>query len=363
MKKVLDERGENDPRPTVRLPRAGLPGAVIAGGAIAAALLLFAILDQKRLRPVARTAAAGNAFLPPPRLIIPPEEGAEAAPPAFAPRYSTIVTSTLPPSVPRLPPATLVSPDMPVPTPASNPPAPMPRQSAENGEEAFVLDAPDAEGGGGGGGGDSRAAAPKTASDAPVQATVLRDQTTIMPAGTVIPATLETPIDTARPGLVRAIVSEDARGFDGKRVLVPRGSRLIGEYQSDVRPSQNRVLVTWTRLIRPDGVAIRIGSPAADALGGAGVPGRLNSYFFRRFAGAVLQSALSIGVNLASRPGSGSVVIGSTGTAASTAGQDLIGGNDLHPKVTVRQGAMLNVFVARDLDFAGASYRARDTRR
>ena len=199
-----------------------------------------------------------------------------------------------------------------------------------------------------------------TADDTPVHATIIPNRTTIMPAGTTIPATLETPIDSARPGLVRAIVSEDVRGFDGKRVLVPRGSRLIGEYQSDVRSSQNRVLVNWTRLLRPDGVAIRIGSPAADALGGAGVPGHLNTFFLRRFAGAVLQSALTVGVNLASRPGNGSVIVGVPANAAGTIGQGLVPGNDLQPKITVRQGAVLNVFVARDLDFTGTSARSKD---
>jgi type IV secretion system protein VirB10 len=174
-----------------------------------------------------------------------------------------------------------------------------------------------------------------------------------MPVGTLIPAVLETPIDTARPGLVRAVVSQDARGFDGRRVLVPKGSRLIGEYQSEVRSGQNRVLVTWARLIRPDGVAISLSSPAADRLGGSGVPGRVNTFFLERFAGAVLQSALAVGVNLASRPGNGSVIVGlPAGQVSNVVGQGLIP-DDLRPKITVKQGAALNVFVARDLDFSG----------
>ena len=179
-----------------------------------------------------------------------------------------------------------------------------------------------------------------------------------MPVGTLIPAVLETPIDTARPGLVRAVVSQDARGFDGRRVLVPRGSRLIGEYQADVRSGQNRVLVTWNRLIRPDGVAIRLSSPAADSLGGAGVPGRVNTFFFQRFAAAVLQSALTVGVNLASRPGNGSVIVGlPSGPINNVVGQDLLPSNDLRPKIRVKQGAAMNVFVARDLDFSGVATR------
>jgi type IV secretion system protein VirB10 len=95
-------------------------------------------------------------------------------------------------------------------------------------------------------------------------------------------------------------------------------------------------------------------------LGGAGVPGHVNSFFFQRFAGAVLQSALTVGVNLASRPGNGSVIVGLPATNAAAIGQDLLPGSDLKPKITVRHGAALDVFVAHDLDFSGSPYRTKD---
>ncbi|MFZ3482146.1 TrbI/VirB10 family protein [Sphingomonas sp. 3-13AW] len=180
----------------------------------------------------------------------------------------------------------------------------------------------------------------------------MASRTDVVPIGTQIPIALETPIDTARPGLVRAIASRDTVGFDGRRVLIPRGSRFVGEYQSEVRSGQNRVFVTWTRVIRPDGVTIRLASPAADTLGGSGVPGRVNTFFLQKFAGAVLQSALSVGVNLASRPRAGSVIVGVPTAPVTTIGQGLVG-SDYAPKITVKQGAALSVFVARDLDFSG----------
>ncbi|KZC79189.1 hypothetical protein AYR46_13890 [Sphingobium yanoikuyae] len=172
----------------------------------------------------------------------------------------------------------------------------------------------------------------------------------------MINAVLETPIDSRRPGLVRAIVSRDARGFDGTRVLIPRGSRLIGEASGDAKAGQRRVLVTWTRLIRPDGVAIRIGSPAADVLGGAGINGRVNTHFFERFGNAVLQSALTIGVNIASRPKSNSVIVGLPGQIGAT-GQNLLPNADPAPTIKVASGAEISVFVAKDLDFSGTGVR------
>ena len=82
-------------------------------------------------------------------------------------------------------------------------------------------------------------------------------------------------------------------------MLIPRGSRLIGQAEGDAKPGQHRIFVEWSRLIRPDGVAIRIGSPASDTLGGSGITGRVNSHFFARFANAALQSALTAGVAIA----------------------------------------------------------------
>lgn len=365
-------RAEHDPRPVVALPRQGLPGIVIAASGAFVALALFLVLDNQRRHAQVtprQDLARSSAFAPPPPLTLPPEPA--PAPPAPVP---TIVTSPLPRAPVFQPPRTIV-PQAPVSIPpVIIPVAPPVPSDAPNRDglsrsaaPALVFDV-SADGGngtatangapapGGGASGSSRLASGGSGDDTPVRATVLRNQATIMPVGTLIPAVLETPIDTARPGLARAVVSRDARGFDGSRVLVPRGSRLIGEYQSDVRSGQNRVLVTWTRLIRPDGVAIRLGSPAADRLGGAGIPGRVNSFFFQRFAAAVLQSALTVGVNLASRPGNGSVIVGlPTGQINNTIGQGLLPGNDLRPKITVKQGAALNIFVARDLDFSGTA--------
>src|SRR5690606_4191868 len=123
------------------------------------------------------------------------------------------------------------------------------------------------------------------------RAGALANRSTTVPQGTLIPAVLETAIDSTRPGLARAIVSRDIRGFDGRQILIPRGSRLIGEYRSEAQPGQRRALVNWLRLVRPDGVTIAIGSPAADPVGRGGIRARVNNHFLQRFAGAILQSA------------------------------------------------------------------------
>lgn len=178
-----------------------------------------------------------------------------------------------------------------------------------------------------------------------------------MAQGTLIPAVLETALDSTRPGQARALVSRDVRGFDGSRVLIPRGSRLFGEYRADLAPGQNRAFVQWTQLVRPDGVTIAIGSPAADALGRAGIKGQVNSHFFERFGAAILQSTLDLGVNLATAQiGDSSVIVVPNPTQQ---GPQLTPPSQVQPTLKVKQGARVTVFVARDLDFTAVEAKSR----
>jgi type IV secretion system protein VirB10 len=183
-----------------------------------------------------------------------------------------------------------------------------------------------------------------------VGATRLANPAKTVPQGTVILAVLETALASDRPGFVRAIVSRDVRSFDGSRVLIPRGSRLFGEYKADLAQGQSRALVLWQRLTRPDGVQIALDSPAADPLGRAGIGGKVNTHFFQRFAGAIMQSALDIGVGIATRSATnGTVVVGLPGST-----QTLINpqAEAIKPTLSVRNGTSVSVFVARDLDFS-----------
>jgi type IV secretory pathway VirB10-like protein len=183
------------------------------------------------------------------------------------------------------------------------------------------------------------------------RATRLRDTARIAPQGTMIPAVLETAINSDLPGSVRAVVSQDVRGFDGSTVLIPRGSKLIGQYRSGVALGQSRAFVVWSRILTPDGVSIDVGSPATDPLGRGGLEGETDTHFFQRFGGAILLSVMSAGIEaLRSGGDNTSIIIGSPEQAGRLA--------ELAPKeipvtVKVMQGSPLQVFVTRDLDFSG----------
>ena len=129
----------------------------------------------------------------------------------------------------------------------------------------------------------------------------------LVPEGTLIPGILETAIVSDLPGQVRAIVSQDVYSFDGRRVLIPTGTRLIGEYQSEITRGQKRIFVVWTRMLRDDGVSVRLNSIGADSLGRAGLTGRVDKKFRERFGAAILLSIVGAGASYLTGYGSEAV--------------------------------------------------------
>lgn len=122
------------------------------------------------------------------------------------------------------------------------------------------------------------------------------DPVRILGRGTLIPAILETAIDSDIPGGVRAVVSTDVLSSDGKRSVVPRSSRLIGQYKTRRAGGQHSAYVVWTQIVRPDGVKLDIPSTAA---------GASERQFFERFGSARLVSVIAgpSGADLRARQG------------------------------------------------------------
>ena len=172
---------------------------------------------------------------------------------------------------------------------------------------------------------------------------------TTVPKGTVIHAVLESALDSTRPGAVRAIVSRDVSSFDGSRVLIPKGSRLIGTYDAGISRGQKRALVQWTRLMLPEGKIMELDSPSADPLGRAGIKGKVNSHFFARFGDALMRSILDVGVQAAGRGIGGDTVIVNLPNSAEITGSN---SQAIQPTLKVKHGTSVSVFVAHDLDFS-----------
>jgi type IV secretory pathway VirB10-like protein len=185
-------------------------------------------------------------------------------------------------------------------------------------------------------------------------------------AGTIIPAVLLPGVNSDLPGQLIAQVREPV--FDtesGQYLLVPQGARLIGLYDHQVAYGQERVLVTWKRVIFPNGssLSLKDGMPGTDPAGAAGFSDQVNHHLVRVFGHALLLSVLSAGVQLSQIPSFGQGFTGPTAgnVLGAAVGQELgqtsseliRRGMNIAPTIEIRPGYAFNVMVTQDLVFPG----------
>jgi len=185
-------------------------------------------------------------------------------------------------------------------------------------------------------------------------------------AGTIIPAVLLTGLNSDLPGQMIAQVREAV--FDtetGQHLLIPPGSRLIGLYDHQLAYGQERVLVTWKRVIFPNGssLSLKDGMPGTDASGAAGFHDQVNLHLVRVFGNALLLSIFSAGVQLSQIPSygqgftgptAGNVLGGALGQELGQTSNELIRrGISIAPTLEIRPGYAFNVMVTQDLVFPG----------
>jgi type IV secretion system protein VirB10 len=177
-------------------------------------------------------------------------------------------------------------------------------------------------------------------------------------AGTIVAAALVTGINSDLPGQAIATVTQSV--FDtmtGQYLLVPQGSRLLGQYVSQVSFGQRRVLLAWTRLIFPDGSSITLDRlQGTDTAGYAGLEDQVDWHWKRVFAGAALSTLLGINSELAAPDrgvNSGSLIVASRQSAQDTinqVGQQLTCRNlNIRPTLSIRPGFPLRIIVNKDL--------------
>ena len=172
-------------------------------------------------------------------------------------------------------------------------------------------------------------------------------------AGTLIPASLITGINSDLPGTIIAQVTQPVYDtVSGRHLLIPQGSRLLGRYQSEVSFGQDRALVVWDRLIFPDGSSIQISAPGADVQGFAGLSDRTDHHWDRVFVAAGLATIMSIGAELGSNDDDeiARAIRDGTGQSFNQAGQRVVDRNlNVQPTIRIRPGWPVRVIVMRDL--------------
>ncbi|KVL70358.1 conjugal transfer protein TrbI [Burkholderia ubonensis] len=192
-----------------------------------------------------------------------------------------------------------------------------------------------------------------------VKAELMPSRDFLLIAGTTIPCGQRSVIVTDYPGMTSCHVTKDVYSANGKVKLIERGSEVVGEQRQALMQGQARIFVIWTRLTTPFGVKVQLDSPAADALGGSGLPAYVDTHFWTRFGGALMVSligdagqALS---SLASNAGSGDnrIQFNNTSSAGeSVAAETLKNTINVPPTAYSKYGSLTTIYVARDVDFS-----------
>ncbi|MCV0438997.1 MAG: conjugal transfer protein TrbI [Hydrogenophaga sp.] len=184
----------------------------------------------------------------------------------------------------------------------------------------------------------------------------------VLHQGKVIPAVLGRAINSDLPGRLTAYTTLDIYDSLGKgQLLIPKGSVLDGQYDSDVKVGQARILFAFERLILPDGTSFDLPpAPGSDLRGAAGLDGDVNNHFFKMFASsffiAVLadQTTTPTGTNI----GSQGAIKGAAGEVLVDVSKTILDRNKvIPPTITVKQGVRINVEVVSDMVFPRAYSR------
>jgi type IV secretion system protein VirB10 len=181
-------------------------------------------------------------------------------------------------------------------------------------------------------------------------------------AGWDIPATLESGVNTDLPGEVMAVVRENV--YDtatGQYLLIPQGSRLVGEYDNRVSYGQSRAIVIWSRLVFPDGSSVDLdGLLGHDVSGAGGFQDQVDNHYLRLVSTALLLSTFTAGIEMSQpQTTSASGLLSPSAEATQALGQQFgqLGievtrrNLNIQPTVKIRPGYRFNVRVNRDIAF------------
>ncbi|MGK9453170.1 TrbI/VirB10 family protein [Acidithiobacillus caldus] len=186
--------------------------------------------------------------------------------------------------------------------------------------------------------------------------------------GTVIPGILTTGIKSDIPGQVTAVVPHPVyNSLNGAYVLIPAGSRLIGQYAASSAMGQTRVNVAWTRIEFPNGTYVQLSKmPGTAPDGYAGFHDLVNNHTWTIFKNALLLSLIDVGMAVASPTSTSTNTTGVTGNEALQDGEQALAQTfgqaeaqmlqkyvNIAPTLTIRPGYAFNVVVTKDLVFPG----------
>lgn len=177
--------------------------------------------------------------------------------------------------------------------------------------------------------------------------------------GTIFDATLTSDICTDLPGECTAVITKNIYSSqDGRYLLIPQNSKLLGSYNSSISYSQSRVQVGWHTLIRPDGYMVNLGNfNATDKKGASGLTGMINDHPWAYLKAIGLMSAVNIVNSELQATAASSTneyvqnVMANSQEVATTLGQKLIDrAMDVQPTIKIKAGTVINIVANTNLE-------------
>ena len=189
-------------------------------------------------------------------------------------------------------------------------------------------------------------------------------------AGKIMEGVLAQAINSEAAGTIRAIISKDVYGESGNKILIPKGSSAYGSYTTTVSKTQQRLLLTWTKIIRPDGIVITMTADTYDQSGKKGIEGDVDTRYGELFKNSLLYSFITLGTAIAVEKltgiknsttitAGGTSITNSPATAAVTSvidtakdiAEKMTDGltDDLDPIISIPQGQVIHIVSTADI--------------
>lgn len=193
-------------------------------------------------------------------------------------------------------------------------------------------------------------------------ASFIRSPDALLVRGTYLRCVLETRIITDVAGFTSCLLTEPVYSINGRSLLLPKGSKIYGAYGGG--PSGKRVEVIWDRITTPNGIDVAMSSPGVDQLGGAGHPGDYSAHWGSRIASALMISLIADAFKYAAAEhGPETTTVTNSGReiqspyeSATARSMERLANEAMSerrpPTVTINQGTVVNVYVAKDVDFS-----------
>lgn len=185
----------------------------------------------------------------------------------------------------------------------------------------------------------------------------------LLKRGTYISCVLKTRIVSDQAGFISCGVTENIYSANGKYLLIPRGSDVLGEYKpKSLSTGKVRLHAVWDALTTPDGLRVNLGSPSTGALGASGIGGQINNHYGQKVGIPILLSLFRTAIDYRTLSFSGeSGEYQRTGTDAA---DDVLSDQiqqyeEVRPTLTKHQGATIGIMIARDVSFENVLARSR----